>query len=274
MTTGGANLLEHKRGVILGVANKRSLAWAIARACAARGARLALTYQGPRFESGVRDLAATLPHGGDVLVLPCDVTNGYEIDALASAVKKKWHGVDFVVHSIAYANPDELRAGFRDTSREGFRVALDVSAYSVVPVARAFAPLMAGGGSVVALSYLGGERVVPNYNLMGVAKAALDCAVRYLAADLGPQGVRVNCVSPGPVRTISAAAISDFNRMLDHVEKAAPLRRNVTPEEVGDTVAFMVSDMSRAITGQQIHVDCGYSAMGVTMTADSGGGQA
>jgi enoyl-[acyl-carrier protein] reductase I len=272
MTTPGSNLLEHKRGVILGVANKRSLAWAIARSCASRGARIALTYQGPRFESGVRELAATLPHANDVLVLPCDVTNAYEIDALASAVRKKWHAIDFVVHSIAYANPDELKGDFRDTSRHGFQVALDVSAYSVIPVARAFAPLMPGGGSFVALSYLGGERVVPNYNLMGVAKAALDSAMRYLAHDLGPHGVRVNCVSPGPVRTISAAAIADFGRMLDHVERVAPLRRNVAAEEVGDTVAFMVSDLSKAITGQQIHVDCGFSAMGVTF--DEGAGAA
>jgi enoyl-[acyl-carrier protein] reductase I len=262
-------MLEGKKGLVLGVANKRSLAWAIAKSCASRGAKLALTYQGPRFEEGVRELAATLPNAAEALVLPCEVTQEADVAALVEAVTSRWGGLDFLVHSIAYANPDELKRPFRETSREGFHVALEVSAYSLIPLAKAFAPLMRDGGSVVALSYLGGERVVPNYNLMGVAKAALDSAVRYLAYDLGPGGVRVNCVSPGPVRTISAAAISDFGKMLDHVEKVAPLRRNITAEEVGDVVAFMVSDMARGISGQQIHVDSGYSIMGVTTVADA-----
>jgi enoyl-[acyl-carrier protein] reductase I len=264
-------MLEGKKGLILGVANKRSLAWAIARACAARGARLCVTYQGPRFEAGTKELVDTLPEPRDVLVLPCDITQQSEIDSLVAAVGAKWDSLDFVVHSIAYANPEELKRAFRETSKEGFQIALDVSAYSLVPLAKACAPLMKSGGSIVALSYLGGERVVPNYNVMGVAKAALDSTVRYLAYDLGPQGIRVNCVSPGPVRTISAAAISDFGKMLEHVEKVSPLRRNVTAEEVGDVCAFMVSDMSRAISGQQIHVDSGYSIMGVTTVADSAG---
>jgi enoyl-[acyl-carrier protein] reductase I len=264
-------MLEGKKGLILGVANKRSLAWAIAKACASRGARVALTYQGPRFEEGVRELAATLPEGAAVPVLPCEVTNAAEIEAVAATLRERWDTVDFLVHSVAFANPEELKRAFRDTSKEGFQVALEVSAYSLIPLARAFAPLMSRGGSIVALSYLGGERVVPNYNLMGVAKAALDSTVRYLAHDLGPAAIRVNCVSPGPVRTISAAAISDFGKMLDHVEKVAPLRRNVTADEVGDVCAFMVSDLSRAITGQQIHVDSGYSIMGVTTVADPRG---
>lgn len=261
-------MLERKNGLILGVANKRSLAFAIAKSCASRGARLAITYQGPRFEESARELAEALPGAEEGVVLACDVTRAEEVEALAKAIRAKWGTLDFVVHSIAYANPDELKRDFRDTSREGFQVALDISAYSLIPLARAMAPLMTGGGAIVALSYLGGERVVPHYNVMGVAKAALDATVRYLAYDLGPQGIRVNCVSPGPVRTISASAIADFGKMLDHVEKVAPMRRNVTPEEVGDAVAFMVSDMSRGITGQQIHVDCGYSAMGVTTVTE------
>jgi enoyl-[acyl-carrier protein] reductase I len=264
-------MLDGKKGLILGIANKRSLAWAIAKACASRGARLCVTYQGPRFEETTRELASGLPNGADTLVLPCEVTKQEEIDALAEAVKAKWDRVDFVVHSIAFADPEELKRPFRETSKPGFAVALDVSAYSLIPIAKAFAPMMTGGGSIVALSYLGGERVVPNYNVMGVAKAALDSTVRYLAYDLGPSGIRVNCVSPGPVRTISAAAISDFGKMLDHVEKVAPLRRNITADEVGDVVAFMVSDMARGISGQQIHVDSGYSIMGVTTVADAAG---
>lgn len=267
-------MLEGKKGLILGVANKRSLAWAIARSCAQRGAQVGLTYQGPRFESGVRELAATLPCGADTPLFTCEITQQADIDALAAAVKAKWGTLDFIVHSIAFANPEELKRPFRETSREGFQVALDVSTFSLLPLAKALVPLMPNGGSIVALSYLGGERVVPNYNLMGVAKAALDSAVRYLAYDVGPLGIRVNCVSPGPVRTISASAISDFGKMLEHVERVAPLRRNITAEEVGDVCAFMVSDLSRAITGQQIHVDCGYSIMGVTTVAELAEGKA
>jgi len=263
-------MLEGKNGLVLGVANKRSLAWAIARSCASRGAKLCLTYQGPRFEEGARELAATLPSSADAFVSPCEITQESDVAALVASVSAKWDRVDFVVHSIAYANPEELKRPFRETSKEGFATALDVSAYSLIPVAKAFAPLMTNGGSIVALSYLGGERVVPNYNVMGVAKAALDSAVRYLAYDLGPSGIRVNCVSPGPVRTISASAIADFGKMLEHVEKVAPLRRNITAEEVGDVVAFMVSDMARGISGQQIHVDSGYSIMGVTTVAEAG----
>jgi len=264
-------MLQGKNGVVLGVANKRSLAWAIAKSCATRGAKLAVTYQTPRFEDGVKELVATLPDAAGTLVQPCEITNQADIDALVAAVAKKWDRVDFVVHSIAYANPEELKRPFRETSKDGFQTALDVSAYSIIPVAKAFAPLMKEGGAIVALSYMGGERVVPNYNVMGVAKAALDSAVRYLAHDLGPSGIRVNCVSPGPVRTISASAIADFGKMLAHVEHVAPLRRNVTAEEVGDVVAFMVSDMARGITGQQIHVDSGYSIMGVTTTEEAQG---
>lgn len=261
-------MLNGRKGLVLGVANKRSLALACARACAERGAQIALTCQGPRFEEGTRELAATLP-GPRAPVFLCDVTKDEELDSLAAAVKAEWGTLDFVIHSVAYANPEELKRPFSETTREGFRVALDVSAYSLVGVTRALAPLLSEGASIVTLSYLGGERVVPNYNVMGAAKAALDAAVRYLAWDLGPRGIRVNAVSPGPIRTLSAAGIADFGKMLDHVEHVAPLRRNVTSDEVGDAVAFFVSSMSRGITGQTVHVDSGYSIMGVTTVAEA-----
>jgi enoyl-[acyl-carrier protein] reductase I len=265
-------MLAGKRGLILGAANKRSLAMACARSCAERGAEVALTCQSERFRETVAGLAASLPGASAAApVLLCDVSRDEDLDALAATVRERWGGLDFVVHSIAFANPEELKARFHRTSREGFRQALDVSAYSFVAVARVLAPLLSKSGSLVTLSYLGGERVVPNYNVMGAAKAALDSCVRYLAWDLGPQGIRVNSVLPGPIRTVSAAAISDFGRMLDHVERVAPLRRNVTPEEVGDVVAFLASDLARGVTGQMIHVDSGYSVMGVTTTAPDEG---
>jgi enoyl-[acyl-carrier protein] reductase I len=198
------------------------------------------------------------------------VTDPAQVDALVAEVRTAWDTVDFVVHSIAFANPDELRGRFRDTTRPGFVQALEVSCYSLIPVARAFAEIMPNGGSILALSYLGGERVVPNYNVMGVAKAALDAAVRYLAYDLGTQGIRVNAIAPGPVKTVSAAAIGDFGRMLDHVQGVAPLRRNVTAAEVGDVAAFLLSDLARALTGTHLPVDCGYSILGAVADADDG----
>ncbi len=260
-------MLTGRKGLVLGVANKRSIAMGCARSCAERGAKVALTCQSERFEEGARALAATLPgESANAPVFRCDVTRDEDVAALADQVKREWGTIDFVIHSIAFANPEELKGRFSETSRGGFATALDISAYSLVSVARAMAPLMPTGGSIVTMSYLGGERVVPNYNVMGVAKAALESAVRYLAHDLGPQGIRINTISPGPIRTVSAAAIGDFGRMLDHVEQVAPLRRNVTPEEVGDTAAFLVSDMARGITGTLLHVDCGYHVMGVTTT--------
>lgn len=263
-------MLTGLKGLVLGVANKRSLALACARACAERGARVALTCQSPRFEDGARALAASLPgESASAPVFLCDVTRDEDLAALAETIRSAWGSIDFVIHSIAYASPEELARPFHETSREGFRVALDVSAYSLIGVSRALVPLMASGGSIVTLSYLGGERVVPNYNVMGAAKAALDSVVRYLAHDLGPRGIRVNAVSPGPIRTLSAAGINDFGKMLDHVAHVAPLRRNITPDEVGDAVAFFVSAMSRGVTGQTLHVDSGYSIMGVTTVADT-----
>lgn len=265
-------MLVGRKGLVLGVANKRSLALACARSCSERGARVALTCQGPRFEEGVRELARSLPgESSHAPVFTCDVTRDDDVEALGEMVRTQWGKIDFVVHSIAFANPEELKNRFTNTTRDGFKQALDISAYSLVATARALAPLMSDGGSIVTLSYLGGERVVPNYNVMGVAKAALDSAVRYLAHDLGPMGIRVNAVSPGPIRTLSAAGISDFGRMLDSVAAASPLRRNVTSEEVGDSVAFFVSDLSRGITGQTVHVDCGFSIMGVTNVTSHGG---
>ncbi len=257
-------MLQGKRGLILGVANKRSLGWSIAKVCVGDGAEIALTCQSERFEPAVRKLAATLPEGGDVPILRVDVTDEPQIEQAATALAERWDRLDFIVHSIAWANPDELKGRFRDTTRNGFNIALDISAYSVIPIARAFQPLMTAGGSIIALSYLGGERVVPNYNVMGVAKAALDSALRYLAYDLGPEGIRVNSVAPGPVRTVSASSVGDFAMMLDHVKSVAPLRRNVTGDEVGNVVAFLASDLASGVTGTHIPVDCGFTVLGLT----------
>jgi enoyl-[acyl-carrier protein] reductase I len=263
-------MLKGKRGLVIGVANADSIAYGCAVKMRAFGADIALTYLNDKAKQYVAPLAEKIDAS---LLLPLDVTQPGQMQAVFDRIRAEWGRLDFVVHSIAFANPEELKARFHRTTREGFRQALDVSAYSFVAVARAMAPLLSEHGSLVTLSYLGGERVVPNYNLMGAAKAALDSCMRYLAWDLGPQGIRVNSVLPGPIRTVSAAAISDFGRMLEHVEQVAPLRRNVTPEEVGDVVAFLVSDMARGVTGQMIHVDSGYSVMGVTTTApDAGAG--
>ncbi|HET6204957.1 MAG TPA: enoyl-ACP reductase [Planctomycetota bacterium] len=253
--------LDGKFGIVFGVANKRSLAWAIARALDASGARLALTYQGDRFEKGVRDLASGLR---DPLVLPCDVSRDADLDAVFERVRSSFGGLDLAVHAVAFARPGELEKRYLATSREGFALAHDVSVYSLTAIARRAAPLMEGrGGSIVTLTYLGGERVVPNYNVMGVAKAALESSVRYLAADLGPGGVRVNAISAGPVRTLSSAGVSGFVGILDRVAQTAPLRRNVEPEEIADAAVFLLSSASRGITGEVIHVDCGFHVLGV-----------
>ena len=257
-------MLQGKRGLILGVANKRSLAWSIAQTCVAQGAEVALTCMGERFQPVVEKLVATLPEGTNVPILQVDVTDESQILRAATKLESQWDKLDFIVHSIAWANPDELKGRFRDTTQHGFNVALDISAYSVIPVARAFQPMMKGSGSIIALSYLGGDRVVPNYNVMGVAKAALDSALRYLAYDLGPDGIRVNSVAPGPVRTVSASSVGDFSMMLDHVKSVAPLRRNVTGNEVGNMVAFLASDLASGVTGTHIPVDCGFTVLGLT----------
>jgi enoyl-[acyl-carrier protein] reductase I len=257
-------LLEGKTGLILGIANKRSLAWGIAQSVAREGARLAVTYQGERLEENVRDLAKGLDRP---VILPCDVTRDEDLEALAESVKRELGGLDFVIHAVAYALREELDGEFVNTSREGFRVAQDISAYSLTALVRRVAPLMEGrGGSVVTLSYLGGERVVPHYNVMGVAKAALECSVRYLAADLGPKGIRVNAISAGPIKTIAASGVHGISKMLEYHRTQAPLRKNTEQEEVGDAALFLVSRLSRGITGELIHVDGGFHVMG--MAAD------
>ena len=256
-------LLAGHRGLVVGVANARSLATAIARSCRREGAELMLTFQGERLEASVREIAGEL---GVSLVEPCDVTRDDEVAALAARVEATWGRLDFLVHAVASARREELEGAFLDTSRAGFATALDVSCYSLVALARAFAPLLArgeGAPSILTLSYLGGERVVPNYNVMGVAKAALEASVRYLAADLGPRGVRVNALSPGPLRTLSAAGIRGLRTMLSLVESSAPLRRNVTADEVGDAALFALSSLGRSTTGEVIHVDAGF---GITAT--------
>jgi enoyl-[acyl-carrier protein] reductase I len=254
-------LLEGKKGVIVGVANKRSLAWGIAQAAARNGARLAFSYQGERLKENVDELAATLK---DSVVFPLDVTKDEEIDAMAATVKREFGNVDFLVHAVAFAKREELDGRFVDTSRDGYLLAQNISSYSLTALARALAPLMEErDGSIITLSYLGGERVVPNYNVMGVAKAALEASVRYLAADLGPKGIRVNAISAGPVKTLAAAGIHGFGKVLETYRTTAPLRRTVGQEDVGDAGVFLASSMSRSITGEVLHVDAGFHVLGL-----------
>ena len=255
------SLLTGKLGVVVGVANKRSIAWAIAQAWHEAGARLAFTYQGERLKENVEELAGTF--GADTLILPCDVTKDEEIDRVFSEVGRKFGKLHLLLHSVAFAPRDALEGEFLNTSREAFRIAHDVSAYSLVALARGAAPLMSEGGSIVAMTYYGAEKVVPHYNVMGVAKAALEASTRYLAYDLGSKRIRVNCLSAGPVNTLAARGIAGFSDMLKHYEAHAPLKRNVLPAELGATGAFLASDGAAAITGQVIYVDCGYQIMGM-----------
>jgi enoyl-[acyl-carrier protein] reductase I len=255
------SLLAEKTGIVFGVANKRSIAWAIAQAWAREGAKLAFTYQGERLKENVEELVATF--GSDTLLMPCDVTKDEDIANVFKAVGEKFGKLNLLLHSVAYAPKDALEGEFVNTSREAFRVAHDVSAYSLVALARGAAPLMTDGGSIVAMSYYGAEKVVPHYNVMGVAKAALEASTRYLAYDLGPKKIRVNCISAGPVNTLAARGIAGFQDMLKHYEAHAPLKRNVLPEELGATGAFLASDGAAAITGQVLYVDSGYQIMGM-----------
>jgi enoyl-[acyl-carrier protein] reductase I len=243
------------------VANKRSLAWAIAQRASEAGADLALTYQGERLEENVRDLAGTL--GRESLILPCDVGIDAHVEAVFASIAERFGRLDFVVHGAAFAPREALSAPFLETTREAFRLSLDVSAYSLVALARGARPLMTEGGSILTLTYLGAERVLPNYNVMGVAKAALECAVRYLASDLGPQNIRVNAISAGPVKTLAAAGISGFSGILEVYRNRAPLRRNTDAAEVGDSGLFLLTDASRGITGEVLYVDGGYHVMGM-----------
>jgi enoyl-[acyl-carrier protein] reductase I len=253
--------LSGKHGLVVGVANKRSISWAIAQAAATAGARLALTYQGERLEENVRDLAAKLEQP---LVVPCDVASDQQIADLAASLDREFGGLDFFVHGAAFAPQAELSNPFVQTSREGFRIALDVSAYSLIALTRALVPLLErrGGGSILTLTYLGSQRCFTNYNVMGVAKAALESSVRYLASDLGPRNIRVNAISAGPIKTLAAAGISGFSNILQIYRDRAPLRRNVELGEVADAAVFLLGPGSRAITGEIVMVDGGFHISG------------
>ena len=253
-------MLENKIGMIFGVANKRSIAWACADAALSHGAKLAFTYQGERLKENVEKLAGHLP---DSLIVPCDVTNQGEVDAAFAAVKEKYGRLDFLIHSIAFAPREALEGEFLATTRDAFTTALEISAFSLTQLALAASPLMNDGGSIVTMSYYGAEKVVSNYNVMGVAKSALESSVRYLAADLGKNNIRVNAISAGPINTLSARGVKNMGSLLGYVAEKSPLKRNVTAGEVGNTALFLVSDLSSGITGETIYVDCGYNIMGI-----------
>ena len=259
-TSRAGTLMAGKRGLVMGVANDRSLAWGIAAACAAQGAELAFTYQGEALERRVRPLAAGV---GSTLLAPCDVADDASMDAAFETVQREWGGLDFLVHAIGFADKNFLRGRYVDTPREAFLQALDISCFSFTAVARRAAAMMKPGGSMLTLSYLGAERVVPHYNVMGVAKAALEASVRYLATDLGPDGVRVNAISAGPIRTLAASGIGDFRYILRWNQYNAPLARNVTIEDVGGAALYLLSDLASGVTGEVHHVDCGYHLVGM-----------
>jgi enoyl-[acyl-carrier protein] reductase I len=252
-------LLDGKKGLIVGVANKHSIAWAIAQSTSGQGAQLFFNYQNDRLKENVEELVATIPGSK---AFPCDAADDAQVESLMNHVGKEAGKLDFLVHSIAFAPREELTGQFVNTTRKGFATALDVSAYSLVALTRAAVPLMTEGGSVVTLTYLGAERVVPHYNVMGVAKAALEATVRYLAHDLGPRNIRVNAISAGPIKTLAARGVSGISKMVDHHKEFAPLRRATEQGEVGDTALFLVSSLGRGITGEVIYVDGGYNILG------------
>jgi len=253
-------MLENKVGMIFGVANQRSIAWACAQACAAHGAKLAFTYQGERLKENVEKLTKDM---AGAIVVPCDVTNQAEVDAAFETVNKRFGKLDFLIHSIAYAPKEALEGEFLTTSREAFLTALEISAFSLTQLSLAAVPLMKDGGSIITMSYYGAEKVVRNYNVMGVAKSALESSVRYLAEDLGKQNIRVNAISAGPINTLSARGVKNMGAMLKHIAEKSPLRRNVEAREVGNTALFLVSDLASAITGETIYVDCGFNIIGI-----------
>ena len=253
-------MLKGKKYVILGVANERSIAWGITQALVQNGAEVALTYLNEALEKRVRPLAESI---GCEHVLPCDVQKDEDIDALYAELEKRWGTIDGIVHSVAFANGDDLKARFSDTSRDGFKLALDVSAYSLIAVAGKGRRLMPNGGSILTMTYLGAERVVPNYNVMGVAKAALEASVRYLASDLGQQNIRVNAISAGPIKTLASAGIPHFKDMLNAFAEKAPLKRNVSTEDVANCALFYLSHLGNGITGEVSYVDCGFNIMGM-----------
>lgn len=258
--TAAAGILAGKRGLIMGVANNRSIAWGIARAARQQGAELAFTYQGDALKKRVGPLAEQLDA---ILVGHCDVTDGASIDAVFAEVERVWGKLDFIVHCIAFSDKDELTGRYLDTSEENFNRSLNISCYSFTAVAQRAEKLMRDGGSMLTLTYYGAEKWMPHYNVMGVAKAALEASVRYLAADLGPDNIRVNAISAGPIKTLAASGIGDFRYILKWNEYNAPLRRTVTIEEVGETAAFLLSDLSRGVTGEVLHVDAGYHVVGM-----------
>ena len=253
-------LLKGQTGIVFGVAHKTSIAWAIAKALSDAGMRLAFTYQGERLEENVRELAGTLEGS---LILPCDVTDDAQVEAVFKSVEKEFGRLDTLVHSVAFAKKEDLEGAFVDTSRDGYLLAQNISSYSLTALTKRAVPLMekSGGGSVITLTYLGGERVVKNYNVMGVAKAALEMSVRYLAADLGPKNIRVNAISAGPIKTLAARGISGFSSILDEMKERTPLRRNIEAREVGNTALFLASPLASGITGEVIHVDSGYHCL-------------
>ena len=253
------SLLENKFGIIFGVANKRSIAWATAQACVGAGARLAFTYQNERLKENVESLVA----GTDAPLVQCDVTKPEEVEQTFALVREQFGRLDFVIHSLAFAPREALEGEYLATTREAFLTALDISAYSLVVLSKAAAPLMTEGGSVVSMTYYGAEKVVPNYNVMGVAKAALEASTRYLASDLGKHNIRVNAISAGPIQTLAARGVGNLNSMMRQYADRAPLRRNVEAREVGNAALFLLSPLSSGITGEVLHVDCGFNIMGL-----------
>ncbi len=255
------DLLKGKKAVIFGVANDRSIAWGIAQSLHAEGAELAFTFAGEALEKRVRPLGEGI---GSKIILPCNVTKDEEIEQVFQQLRKEWGGLDILVHAIAFANKEDLLNPYLETSRAGFHLALDVSSYSLIPLARYAAPLMEGRkGAILTMTYLGSEKVIPNYNVMGIAKAALEASVRYLAHDLGSKGIRINAISAGPIRTLAASGISGFKDMLHYVSERAPLKRNIDQDEVGRTALYLVSDLASGVTGEILHVDAGYNIMGM-----------
>jgi enoyl-[acyl-carrier protein] reductase I len=261
-----AQLMAGKKGLVMGVANHRSIAWGIAKACHEHGAKLAFTFQGEALEKRVRPLAQSI---GSDMILPCDVTDKTSINSTFAEIEKQWGGLDFLVHAIAFSNKDELKGRYLDTTPENFQLTMNVSCYSFTAVAQRAVPLMREGGSLLTLTYYGAERVMPHYNVMGVAKAALEASVRYLAADLGDLNIRVNAISAGPIKTLAASGIGDFNYILKWNELNAPLKRNVSTEEVGNAGLYLLSNLSTGVTGEVMHVDAGYHVVGMIKTSSA-----
>jgi len=253
-------LMKNKKGLIMGVANEKSIAWGIAEVLSKQGAQLAFTYQGSIFEKRVRPLASSL---GCKIFLDCDVKDSSSINKVFDTLKKEWGSIDFIVHSIAFSDKDELKGKYIDTSRENFLNTLEISCYSFTAACKHATDLMPNGGSLLTLSYIGAERVMPHYNVMGIAKAALEASVKYLAADLGNQNIRVNAISAGPIKTLAASAIGDFRYILKWNEYNAPLKRGITKTEIGDIAMYLLSDLSKGVTGEVLHVDCGYHVVGM-----------